>query len=285
MHRRAQAILTSLASEDHRFFIYSLNNLALSLWNQGKAEEAEQMMRRALATGTDLWGTDDWQIAMLYSNLGSMIQERELYEDSEDLLQRALKIRRRDLGDNHDNTAETMFHLAELSVRQGHLEEAERRYREAEAMLRGAHAGNDGHLAATLMRLATTLMSAERFEEAEQYARESLKINENYQPEYWGTYCVRSVLGAALMGQQKLDKALPLLLDGHVGMQQRWGLIPFFDRFLVRNSIERLVKYCETVGDGESLAHWQAELNSFDAVASQPTGALPDHSRSASRLR
>ena len=49
MHRRALAIMLKALGEDHPDTATSYNNLALTLYAQGKYAEAEAMHRRALA--------------------------------------------------------------------------------------------------------------------------------------------------------------------------------------------------------------------------------------------
>ena len=69
-----------------------------------------------------------------------------------------------------------------------------------------------------------------------------------------------SMLGGALLGQQKYEKAEPLLLKGYQGMSEREQSIP--DPALVRltEAIERLVRLYQATDNEEHFTKWQAEL-------------------------
>ena len=72
---------------------------------------------------------------------------------------------------------------------------------------------------------------AERnWNEAELQLRASLTIRQKIEPDKWTTFETMSVLGEALLNQQRLSEAEPLLVNGYQGMKRRQDTIPASDR-------------------------------------------------------
>src|SRR5437764_425248 len=78
--------------------------------------------------------------------------------------------------------------------------------------------------------------------------REALAIQQRSEPDLWGTYRTQSLLGGALLGQQKYADAEPLLLAGYAGMKQRAAKIPASGRARVTEALRRLVQFYDTLG-------------------------------------
>jgi hypothetical protein len=56
--------------------------------------------------------------------------------------------------------------------------------------------------------------------------REGLQIHEQADPDAWTTFNTQSLLGAALLGQERYADAEPLLLKGYEGLKAREATIP-----------------------------------------------------------
>jgi hypothetical protein len=97
--------------------------------------------------------------------------------------------------------------------------------------------------------------------EAESLLRECLTIREAKAPEDWTTFNTKSLLGAALLGQQRFDEAKPLLLDGYRGMKEREATIPAEAAVRIPEALERLVRFYEATGEPTEAAAWRAELD------------------------
>lgn len=74
-----------------------------------------------------------------------------------------------------------------------------------------------------------------------------------------------SMLGGALLGQQKYEKAEPLLLKGYQGMSEREQSIPDPAQVRLSEAIDRLVRVYPGTDNEEQSAKWQAELEKRQA--------------------
>ena len=67
------------------------------------------------------------------------------------------------------------------------------------------------------------------------------------------------MLGEALLGQKKLAKAGPLLLEGRAGMRSRAKTIPPLAMARLTESAERLVRLYEALGKPDEAAKFRKE--------------------------
>ncbi len=109
--------------------------------------------------------------------------------------------------------------------------------------------------------LGLNLLQQKNWTEAESVLRECLAIREKVQPDEWSTFNTQSMLGGALLGQQKYGDAEALLLKGYDGMQQRRASIPDQFRGLrLTDAVERLVQLYEALGKSNDAAKWKEIL-------------------------
>src|SRR5262249_46813677 len=77
--------------------------------------------------------------------------------------------------------------------------------------------------------------------------RECLAIQAK-EPDVWTSFDTQSVLGGALLGQQKYAESEPHLLQGYEGMKQREAKIPARSRAELTEALERLVELYDAGG-------------------------------------
>jgi eukaryotic-like serine/threonine-protein kinase len=119
-------------------------------------------------------------------------------------------------------------------------------------------------VAEVLTELTAILPADEKYAEAESLARECLDIHEKDRPQNWVTFHDRSLLGGALLGQQKYADAKPLLLSGYEGMQKRADTIPFANKTCLKESLQRLVQLYEATGQDDKARFWKEKLSELD---------------------
>jgi tetratricopeptide (TPR) repeat protein len=115
-------------------------------------------------------------------------------------------------------------------------------------------------LAQGLVAVGLALVELQAWTAAEPVLREVLAIREQAQPDAWTTFNTKSLLGAALLGQQQYSQAEPLLLAGYRGMKEREASIPGQAGVRIPQALERLVRLCEAQGDAARASVWREEL-------------------------
>jgi eukaryotic-like serine/threonine-protein kinase len=111
-----------------------------------------------------------------------------------------------------------------------------------------------------------------KWPEAEPPLRECLTIREKALPDDWATSYARSLLGGALLGEQKFNDAEPLLLQAYEGMKQRQKMSPPQGKARMIEAGERLVRQYEATNKKDEAAKWRKDL---DAIKSSEEAATP----------
>jgi eukaryotic-like serine/threonine-protein kinase len=111
-----------------------------------------------------------------------------------------------------------------------------------------------------LVELGLTLLQVRQPTEAEPLLRECLAIRESKAPDEWRTFNAKSLLGGALLGQQKYAEAEPLLLQGYEGMKQRETKIPANAKKRLAEAAERLATLYEAIGRADEARAWREKL-------------------------
>ena len=82
----------------------TLNSLALLYYAQGKYEQAEPLLKRALTIRKKQFGPEHLNTATTLNNLAALYYSQGKYEQAEPLLKRALTILEEQLGLEHPTT-------------------------------------------------------------------------------------------------------------------------------------------------------------------------------------
>jgi hypothetical protein len=93
-----------------------------------------------------------------------------------------------------------------------------------------------------------------------------MSIRETKEPNAWSTFNTQSLLGAALLGQQKYADAEPLLLKGYEGMKQRADKIPPQSKPRLADAAARLVQLYEATNRPDDAQKWKDELEKLKAA-------------------
>ncbi len=164
----------------------TLNERAYVLFSQGKFDQAEALLRTALAMNRTALGENHPDTAMSYNNLAFNLEAQERYSEAEPLHRNALKIRRSMLGEHHKQTTESYNNLIFNLEAQGRYGEAEPLYRMSlskhRALLGDNHpdiAGSYSSLAANLSRQGRNIEAELLFHKALDNSR--LALGENHQ--------------------------------------------------------------------------------------------------------
>ncbi|WP_013325063.1 tetratricopeptide repeat protein [Gloeothece verrucosa] len=155
---------------------FSLNQLALLYYSQGRYEQAEPLYKQALELRKRLLGDNHPDVASSLNNLAGLYYSQGRYEQAEPLYKQALELRKRLLGDNHPDVASSLNNLAGLYSSQGRYEEAEPLYKQALELRKRLLGDNHPDVASSLNNLAGLYSSQGRYEEAEPLYKQALEL-------------------------------------------------------------------------------------------------------------
>jgi tetratricopeptide (TPR) repeat protein len=123
----------------HAVFLAARGEVAVELHGLGKRDEAETLLRRALAVFERTYGAHHYEIAVTMHDLAAVCEAKGDTAEAERLYRRALAIKDKRLGSDHAEIATSLKSLAILCRAQGRDAEANQLYRRALAILERAH--------------------------------------------------------------------------------------------------------------------------------------------------
>ena len=189
--------------------VEAANNLATSLWKQGRHSGAEAMHRELLAVLKRVLGAEHPNTLAIASNLASSLWSQGRHEDAEAMHREVLAVLKRVLGAEHPSTLTTASNLANslLSQEEKHAE-AEAMHRELLVMQKRVLGSEHPNTLATASNLASSLWSQGRYAEAEVMQREVLAVLKRVLgAEHPSTLTTASNLASSLLSQEKHAEA------------------------------------------------------------------------------
>ena len=196
-----------------------MNQLALLLLASNRLNQAEPLLRRALAIDEASLGPDHPSVATGLNNLAQLLQDTNHMDQAEPLLRRSLKIHEASLGHNHPTVATQLNNLATLLAATNRLDQAEPLLRRALEIDEAGLGQDHPSVAIDLNNLAQLLAHTNRLDQAEPLLRRALEIDEANQGQAHPTVA-RGLnnLAQLLAATNRMDQAEPLLrraLDIH----------------------------------------------------------------------
>ncbi|HSP80863.1 MAG TPA: tetratricopeptide repeat-containing protein kinase family protein, partial [Myxococcaceae bacterium] len=189
-----------------------LNNQAVVLSMQGRAEEALRKYKQALGLREKVHGPVHPMVASVLNNLGNALEERGRYEEARRVHERALSIREEVLGPSHPDLAYTLGNLGNTLVSLGRLEEARRMHERALALREETLGPEHPLVASSLENLGDTLMKLERHEEARALFARAVALHEKSRgAEHPRTLGALSSLASALVKLARNEEASDIL--------------------------------------------------------------------------
>ena len=197
---------------DSRMHTAVLNNLALLLRATNRLDEAEPLMRRALAIDESSFGEEHPEVATDLNNLALLLQATNRLDEAEPLMRRALAIDESSFGEEHPKVAIHLNNLASLLQATNRLDEAERLMRRALAIDESSFGEEHPKVAIRLNNLASLLQATNRLDEAEPLMRRALAIDESsFGEEHPDVARDLNNLASLLQATNRLDEAEPLM--------------------------------------------------------------------------
>jgi non-specific serine/threonine protein kinase/serine/threonine-protein kinase len=143
------------------------DNLAVSLFDQGRLAEAEPLFREALELRLEHFGDQHEMVAKTLHNLAGVLVRQGRLAEAEALERRSLDLVRRRLPGPHPGIAYALGSLAHILDRQGKHEAARPLHREAMAMIEATLGPDHWRLGVAHSRRGYSLTQSGDFAEAE----------------------------------------------------------------------------------------------------------------------
>jgi serine/threonine protein kinase len=251
--------------------LVSLNNLALVYVKRNRLDKAEPMFKDALRAFTQVKGPKHPATALAMNNLGALYERQGQFDKAEPLYVDSLAIVRETASLPDPKVIAWSFALVRVY-------QARDKYDKAEPILvelatKGREKlGDDNPLTPGLLaQLGLNHLKRRQYAAAEPVLRDCLKIREKKLPDDWSTVNTKSMLGEALLGQEKYADAEPLLKDGYDGMKQRQDKIPEpVRKQRLSEALQRLVQLYEATDNKDEAARWRKELELLRDMPKQP---------------
>ena len=152
----------------------TLDNLGLVLNDQRRLDEAEAVIREALAIQRKVFGEEHPDVSDSLFNLGAVLQGRGKLLEAEAAFRDSLAMRRKLMGNDHSVAEVTLRYLAGLYQEEGKLAEAEAACREQLALAKKLSGTGKPDLAYSLQRLTDLLYDQAKWAGAEAPCRDAI---------------------------------------------------------------------------------------------------------------
>jgi tetratricopeptide (TPR) repeat protein len=155
-----------------------MNELGTYFYARARFDEAEPLIRRALASDEQALGNEHPNVATHLNNLAQLLKATNRLVEAEPLMRRALVIDEQSFGKDHPDVAIDLNNLALLLQATNRLDEAEPLMRRAMEIDRQSFGKDHPKVATRLNNLALLLQATNRLDEAEPMMRRALVIDE-----------------------------------------------------------------------------------------------------------
>lgn len=157
-----------MEQEDMRFpqAARLLHQVGSYLYERGRYSDAELILKRALSTREQLYGSEHPDTATSLHDLGMVHWKQGKYEQAESVYRRALSIREHVQGAEHPDTANTLTFLGVLYWHQGKYEQVEPLFRRALSIRERALGPTHSLTALSLNNLAALYYKQGKYEQA-----------------------------------------------------------------------------------------------------------------------
>jgi tetratricopeptide (TPR) repeat protein len=296
---RVVALRRANLGTDHPDTLLSIERLAQIYGYTGRARDAVSLLEGVTDKCERLFGSDHPTSLEALSRLANAYRQAGIWERAIVLAKQVLERRMATLGPTHDATVLAMHVLAGCCLDAGSFEESIAWYEKtlkvtqdtniqvlngyaralqgagdlekADCELRNAlevarqqsdRRARDRGIATVEKILGLNLLLQGRHVEAEAVAREALTFMERDLPDDWSRFHGTSLVGGALMGQQRYAEAEPFLMEGYQGMKQRESMINAGFQHWFNKAGDQLARFYEVTNQPEKARTLREELRS-----------------------
>jgi len=209
-NREDIAILEKLGGHEYELQI-ARANLANTLTQAGKWQEAEVPLYERLAFSRKVYGEDHPVTAIILENIGvNLMEQQDRLPEAEKVLRETVEIRRKRFGNEHPEVAKSLYNLAAGLVRQHKLTEATDLLREVVDLYRNHPEWSLNNQNFAYSALGKALADQGDLAQAEAVQSEHLALLRKRDPKNgWMPHALAELV-ITLMAQQKFAEAEPL---------------------------------------------------------------------------
>jgi serine/threonine protein kinase/Tfp pilus assembly protein PilF len=155
--------------------LWSIHYMGMVRRNQGRYDQAEDLVREAYEGKRDLLGDEDLATLVAMQSLGSIYLDLGRYDDARPLLIKSLETRSRVFGEQSFVTAQATLKLCEFYLRQNRFDEAEPLVRKALAQYQQSLGETHFFTKGAHLTLGRVLLGQGKYEEAEKELTDALR--------------------------------------------------------------------------------------------------------------
>jgi tetratricopeptide (TPR) repeat protein len=246
----AVAIRTERAESDELALAESLYHQAALLDNQGRYEEAEEPIRRAVEIQERTLGENP-VLCQSLNVLGNVLWHQGRLDEAEVVHRQALEIRDRILPPDHTDIGQSLHNLGALRYFDNDLAEAENMWRRSAEIEKAAHGPNDWNYATSLHTLSIAVRDQGRLDEALDLALQSLAIREKaLGADHPHVALSLTNLGAIYRQMDRADEAEPMVRRAITVAENSMGP-DHPEVFWMRTTLARILVTLERFDDAE----------------------------------
>jgi serine/threonine protein kinase/Tfp pilus assembly protein PilF len=250
-----------------------LNNFALLRKRQGNFQEAEKMLRTTLEEHRKVFGNNHPDTILLLKNLGDTYMYFNRYEQAIAPLRESLDLEQSVFGETRPSRLLGQWKsLGRALVEVGLWSEARDIYRKN---LNLSRKSNEADVNEALALLGSSLLLTKEWREAQVVLKEYAERQEKQFPDKWQTFNAYSMLGEALVGQEKYADSGPLLVKGYDGLKVREETLPPEANSRIPRALDRLIKFYTATNKPDEVKRYQA-LRAKYTTAKEPANKLKE---------
>lgn len=256
-----------------------MSNLASAYLRKGETDNAIALFQETLELRKSKQGNEHPETILAMQNVATAYIDVGRLNEAIPQLEEALRLEQLcpALGPLHTETLGTIKNLARAYKTNGQFEKLARLQEELVKLLAKKRGPRHVDTLDVMTGLAGNYIQLDRYADAEAIGRNCLEIREHDFPDSWTTFNERSLLGIALLGQEKYAEAEPLLISGYEGMRERLTTIPAELEIHVPTALKMIVKLYEASDQPEKLNAWKATLATYVREAeNQPQVTVAD---------
>jgi serine/threonine protein kinase len=249
----------ALFGPEHEMTLLTLNSLGEACRKAGRLDRARELIEQALARKKAALGPDNPHTVYSMHDLGLVYRDLGRYRDAVPLLEQAAAKLEVLKGPDAPDTVYTLETLAEVYQKLGKLDQANRVMRKVIHRLGKRDIRRLLHSAYYRVHLAQNLLKQRKPGEAESVLRESLAIYEKQEAGNPWRFVGLSLLGEALMDQQRYAAAEALLLQGYEGLRAHDASGQAEWKPRRADALRRVVRFYEVTRQPEKARRWRGK--------------------------